>query len=332
MKIAIIKPTETISPTGGVKVQGEMWKQGLEQLGHSVSLVGSWDNVDWKSFDIILFIQFGGILRGMVNALYPINPNLVIAPIIDTNFSPFQFKLICKYLGNTKIKLSNVFHDFYSVRNKFKFYLVRSEYEKRYVTQSLGISENKVGIIPLAYRVTPPVSVPIKENFCFHASLLADKRKNVGRLIKAAQKYKFKLILAGNIRSSKEKEWLNNLLNGYDNISYVGRVSDNQLFDFYSRAKVFALPSINEGVGMVALEASTYGCEIVLTNLGAPKEYYNGMAYLVNPYDIDSIGMAVMNALSARENHQPQLREYIITHYNPQACYSSLEESLKRIR
>ena len=56
MKIAIIKPTETISPTGGVKVQGEMWKQGLEQLGHSVNLVGNWDNVDWKSFDIILFI------------------------------------------------------------------------------------------------------------------------------------------------------------------------------------------------------------------------------------------------------------------------------------
>ena len=332
MKIAIIKPTETISPTGGVKVQGEMWKQGLEQLGHSVSLVGSWDNVDWKSFDIILFIQFGGILRGMVNALYPINPNLVIAPIIDTNFSPFQFKLICKYLGNSKIKLSNVFHDFYSVRNKFKLYLVRSEYEKRYVTQSLGISEDKVKIIPLAYRVTPPESVPIKENFCFHASLLADERKNVGRLIKAAQKYKFKLVLAGNIRSSKEKEWLNNLLNGYDNISYVGRVSDNQLFDFYSRAKVFALPSINEGVGMVALEASTYGCEIVLTNLGAPKEYYNGMAYLVNPYDIDSIGMAVMNALSGKGNHQPLLREYIVTYYNQQACYSSLEESLKRIR
>lgn len=332
MKIAIIKPTETISPTGGVKVQGEMWKQGLEQLGHSVSLVGSWDNVDWKSFDIILFIQFGGILRGMVNALYPINPNLVIAPIIDTNFSPFQFKLICKYLGNSKIKLSNVFHDFYSVRNKFKLYLVRSEYEKRYVTQSLGISEDKVKIIPLAYRVTPPESVPIKENFCFHASLLADERKNVGRLIKTAQKYKFKLVLAGNIRSPKEKEWLNNLLNGYDNISYVGRVSDNQLFDFYSRAKVFALPSINEGVGMVALEASTYGCEIVLTNLGAPKEYYNGMAYLVNPYDIDSIGMAVMSALSGKGNHQPQLREYIVTHYNPQVCYSSLEESLKRIR
>lgn len=331
MKIAIIKPTETISPTGGVKVQGEMWKKGLEQLGHSVDLVGNWDNVDWKSFDIILFIQFGGILRGMVNALYPINSNLVIAPIIDTNFSVFQFKLICRYFGNTKIKLSNIFHDFYSIKDKFKLYLVRSEYEKKYVTQSLGVSEDRVKIIPLAYRVTPPVSVPIKENFCFHASLLADERKNVSRLIKAAQKYKFKLVLAGNIRSTKEKEWLNNLLKGYDNISYVGRVSDTQLFDFYSKAKVFALPSINEGVGMVALEAATYGCEIVLTNLGAPKEYYNGMAYLVNPYDIDSIGEAVMNALEGKGNHQPQLKEYIISHYNSQTCYSLLEESLKRI-
>lgn len=331
MKIAIIKPTETISPTGGVKVQGEMWKQGLEQLGHSVNLVGNWDNVDWKSFDIILFIQFGGILRGMVNALYPINSNLVIAPIIDTNFSVFQFKLICRYFGNTRIKLSNIFHDFYSVKDKFKLYLVRSEYEKKYVTQSLGVSEDRVKIIPLAYRVTPPASVPIKENFCFHASLLADERKNVSRLIKAAQKYKFKLVLAGNIRSTKEKEWLSNLLNGYDNISYVGRVSDTQLFDFYSKAKVFALPSINEGVGMVALEAATYGCEIVLTNLGAPKEYYNGMAYLINPYDIDSIGKAVMNALEGKGNHQPQLKEHIIRHYNPQTCYSLLEESFKRI-
>lgn len=30
---------------------------------------------------------------------------------------------------------------------------------------------------------------------------------------------------------------------------------------------------------MVALEAAAYGCEIVLTNYGAPKEYYGGGQY-----------------------------------------------------
>lgn len=30
MKIGLIIPTESISPTGGVKIQGEMWKKVLK--------------------------------------------------------------------------------------------------------------------------------------------------------------------------------------------------------------------------------------------------------------------------------------------------------------
>lgn len=330
MKIGIIKPTETISPTGGVKIQCEMWKRGLEECGNEVTLVSDWDNTNWKDFDWILFVQFGGILRGMVNALYPINPNLAIAPIIDTNFTNLQFKLLCRYYGSCRLKLSNIFHDFYNVRNRFKLYLVRSEYEKSYVTKSLGVSEDKVKIVPLPYRVVPPKEMPGKENFCFHASLLADERKNVARLIKAAQKYKFKLVLAGNIRNAAERKWLDGMIAGYDNISYLGRVSDAVLFEYYSKAKVFALPSINEGVGMVALEAATYGCEIVITNLGAPKEYYNGLAYLVDPYDVDSIGTAVCEALAGKENRQPRLKEHIVKNYNWEKCNQLLYHSLKK--
>lgn len=329
MKIAIIKPTETISPTNGVKVQCEMWKRGLEECGHEVTLVSDWSSQNWKEFDCILFVQFGGILRGLANALYCINPNLAIAPIIDTNFSNLQFKLLCKYYGSCRLKLSNIFHDFYKVRNMFKLYLVRSKYEKLYVTRSLGIPEERVKIVPLPYRVEPPTVIPEKENFCFHASLLADKRKNVERLICAAHKYKFKLVLAGNLRTDAERQWLHGMIDDYDNISYIGRVSDEVLFNHYRRAKVFALPSINEGVGMVALEASTYGCEIVITNLGAPKEYYDGLAYLVNPYSVDSIGKAICKALSEEENKQPHLREHIINNYDRSRCNQLLNEALR---
>lgn len=45
-----------------------------------------------------------------------------------------------------------------------------------------------------------------------------------------------------------------------------------------------------EGVGIVAVDAAIYGCEIVITNIGGPKEYYDNMAYTVNPYNIDDIG------------------------------------------
>mgnify|MGYP000001849239 FL=1 len=211
----------------------------------------------------------------------------------------------------------------------FKLYLVRSKYEKLYVTRSLGIPEERVKIVPLPYRVEPPTVIPEKENFCFHASLLADKRKNVERLICAAHKYKFKLVLAGNLRTDAERQWLHGMIDDYDNISYIGRVSDEVLFNHYRRAKVFALPSINEGVGMVALEASTYGCEIVITNLGAPKEYYDGLAYLVNPYSVDSIGKAICKALSEEENKQPRLREHIINNYDRSRCNQLLNEALR---
>lgn len=152
MKIAIIKPTETISPTNGVKVQCEMWKRGLEECGHEVTLISDWSSQNWKEFDCILFVQFGGILRGLANALYCINPNLAIAPIIDTNFSNLQFKLLCKYYGSCRLKLSNIFHDFYKVRNMFKLYLVRSKYEKLYVTRSFGHSGGKGEDCPSALQ------------------------------------------------------------------------------------------------------------------------------------------------------------------------------------
>jgi glycosyltransferase involved in cell wall biosynthesis len=99
----------------------------------------------------------------------------------------------------------------------------------------------------------------------------------------------------------------------------------------YNKAKVFALPSINEGVGLVALEAAMHGCDIVITNLGGPKEYYpRGMVQTVNPYDIDDIGEAVIKALDDTTS-QPQLREHIKNTYNVSSCTDKLIDYYSKI-
>lgn len=67
---------------------------------------------------------------------------------------------------------------------------------------------------------------------------------------------------------------------------------------YISMLKFLLCRSLQEGVGMVALEAAAYGCEIVLTNYGAPKEYYGGRAILVNPMNVDEIGEAIMTAMN----------------------------------
>ena len=111
----------------------------------------------------------------------------------------------------------------------------------------------------------------------------------------------------------------------------IGFVSDEELIGLYNKAKVFALPSVNEGVGLVALEAAIHGCNIVITNLGGPKEYYEtGTVELVNPYDIDNIGQSVMRALNDNKS-QPKLREALIQKYNVSSCVDKLIRQYQQI-
>ena len=114
------------------------------------------------------------------------------------------------------------------------------------------------------------------------------------------------------------------------NISYLGRVSDEKLISLYQEAKVFALPSINEGVGLVAVEAAACGCDIVVTELGGPKEYYHDMAYVVNPFSVDDIGKNIMRALESVE-YQPKLRDIIIKQYSLDTCIQQLVDSYKSL-
>ena len=78
---------------------------------------------------------------------------------------------------------------------------------------------------------------------------------------------------------------------------------------------------------MAALEAAAYGCEIVLTDVGAPKEYYEGRAILVNPKSVDDIGRGVMKALKEGYS-QPELSEFVQHNYNSKCCSVILNESI----
>lgn len=331
MDIAFIKSTPHIATASGVKIQALEWKTGLEKQGHNITLINCWENIDWARFDILLFFEYDGYLRQFIELTKNLKAKIALAPIIDANATNFQFKLACKFLGCEKLRLRSKFHDLYIIRNCIDMYYVRSEYEKKYITKSLGIKDNKVTIVPLSYRIIPSKENILKENFCFHLSRPADKGKNVPRLIKAAKKYNIPLIIAGGVKDDNERNWLMSLISDAPNIKYVGYLNEQELYSYYKKAKVFALPSIYEGVGMAALEAAVLGCEIVITKLGGPKEYFNNMAEIVNPYDIDEIGESISKLLNNNKSYQPQLSDYIINHYNTDTCISILNSSLRKI-
>lgn len=332
MKIGFYIPYASVNYSGGINVQGRMWAEGLRELGHETYLLNNWDKFDYEHMDYIIILGIGKLVSDMVSICAPFkNLKLISAPIIDDNIPYWKYKLLSRIPVSKRLYGNPTFGYRKSI-NKFSYFLVRSEYEKQYLINCYGVSESKIGTVPISMRYTvfPEVDYARKENFCFHVSRLASPNKNVASLIEAAKKYKFNLKLAGTLNGKEQKEWLASRIDGCSNIEYLGWLSEEELARTYERAKAFALPSFTEGVGMVALEAAVYGSEIVMTNIGAPKEYYEGRSVLVNPYDIDSIGNGVLEALNSK-NSQPELRNYIINNYSTTVCMRKLEQILQKI-
>lgn len=332
MKIAILNSSCAVTPFGGVRVQGLMWADGLSKLGHEVSLVNFWDVYNWEAFDAIIVISSSGYFSQVMPILYKRNKRIFVAPIIDPSVSlslySFYAHFCLKIPKFGMIERPEHRNLYMGCQYGYRF-LTRSLNETQFLSKSCDISVDRIDIVPLSIRFDPLRDMPQKENFCFHCSRLRSENKNVSRLIMAAKMYDFRLVLAGDLHGDREREWLYEQIYNYPNIEYIGPVDDDTLKEYYMRAKVFALPSITEGVGMVALEAAAYGCEIVLTNIGAPKEYWGDYAELVDPYSVDHIGQAIVKLLKHGKS-QPKLLSFIEANYSLRACSEKLVYALQK--
>ena len=329
MRIGFFAPYVNVNYSGGINIQGHMWADGLKALGHETCLLNNWDKFDYEEMDIIIILGTGANYRDCIDYFKWFKKiKLVSAPIFDEKMPHWQFKLYSHMPITAKLNECGL-HTYRKKIKDISFFLARSAYEKAFLTDCYGIDDSKIGIVPISARYTefPEVDYSIKEDVCLHVSRLAAPGKNVARLIAAAKKYGFKLRLAGTLNGQDEKDWMCRQIKGLENVEYLGWLSEEQLIEEYRKAKVFALPSIIEGVGMVALEGAIYGDEIVLTNIGAPKEYYNGRAILVDPYSVDSIGKGILEAMKSRHS-QPELREHIINNFSLTACIKKLEQYL----
>lgn len=330
MNIAyVITETYSLSPYNGIRIQAETWADELKRKGHNIIKISPWDKHKWENYDIIHIFGPCEFLLNFTSTLYKRNKRIIFSPIIDTIQSITSYYW-ASLLGSKLLRLSSPNFRIRQSSPYIKCWLVRSQYEFGYVHHSYSIDKNNISIVPLSYRILECVSYPQKEQFCLHVSKLTDKRKNVVNLVKAAIKYKFNLVLAGSISSEKDFRPIRELIETNNNISYLGRVTDDELIDLYKRAKVFALPSINEGVGMVAVEAASYGCDIVITKIGGPKEYYKGMAYEVSPYNIDEIGKSICEAMECT-SRQPLLMNHIKENYNLSFCVDKLLDVYKKV-
>jgi glycosyltransferase involved in cell wall biosynthesis len=70
-------------------------------------------------------------------------------------------------------------------------------------------------------------------------------------------------------------------------------VDDEALRHLHSGAVALALPSMNEGFGLPALEAAACGCPVVATTASPLPELLAGGGYFVAPGDVDALTSAL---------------------------------------
>ena len=84
----------------------------------------------------------------------------------------------------------------------------------------------------------------------------------------------------------------------HNNIEYLDNVSNSELFNLYSNAKILVFPSFYEGFGLPPLEAMSCGCPVIISNIPVLKELYEDAALYINPNDSQDIKNMILKILN----------------------------------
>lgn len=131
--------------------------------------------------------------------------------------------------------------------------------------------------------VTPKESTQntVKEDFILFVGNIK-RHKGLHTLLPAFAKViekrpELKLIIVGNSENFRTgDDTISELFESFpkDKITFTGFISNDELKEFYQKAKLLVQPSLYEGFGMPPLEALTSGTNVVLSDIPVFREIY----------------------------------------------------------
>ena len=194
----------------------------------------------------------------------------------------------------------------------------------------MGINPSKIHIVlngfPKSVSVDAQVArneFSINEDFILHISKFTNTNKNVLNMIKAIGPLGFPLIIAGTSSPGVYLDEIMEEASKYTSIRILGRLSDEMRDSLYAACKVFCLPSHQEGTGLVAVEAASYGANIVITSNGGPPDYFKDYAEYVCDASVDAIKSAVSRAFN--KDRSPELKNHVLENLTWEQSAKQLE-------
>jgi glycosyltransferase involved in cell wall biosynthesis len=336
LKIAFITRSTLHTTPGGDTVQVLATAKYLRKAGLQVDVKRSTDKIAYHHYDLLHFfniIRPADILRHTRLA----NTPYVVSPIF-VDYAEYEKKerggmagaLFRKLPGNSIEYVKTVARALSgkdsiaspeylwmgqsaSIRRILRqaaCLLPNSENEYLRLKQAYGIDKNYEvipnGIDPVVFPGSSPVQKDPEMVIC---AARIEGIKNQLNLVRALNHTRFRLYLLGKPAPGHQAYYRQCRREAGNNIFFAGHLRQEELLDYYRRAKVHVLPSWFETTGLSSLEAASQGCNIVLTSKGDAAEYAGQWGFYCDPSSPASLYGAIEKA--SRTAADPQLQQQI---------------------
>jgi len=178
-----------------------------------------------------------------------------------------------------------------------------SRFTARQVSDLLDVEPSRIRVVPHGVHPPPQSQQPREKLVLFVGAL--QTRKNLVRLIEAfeAMPPDWRLVLAGAPSGFGAEAILERV---HARIEVTGYLAARELERLYTRASIFAFPSLDEGFGIPVLEAMARGVPVITSNCSALPEVAGDAALLVSPRETSEIA-AALTRLASDDNLREQL-------------------------
>ena len=117
------------------------------------------------------------------------------------------------------------------------------------------------------------------------------------------QGHNFDIVIAGK-KNIDYMVTLNEVISKYNiekNVHFIGQIDDVEKFVLMMKSKAYVIPSLGEGFGVGAQEASILGIKTIATDTGAHRELLCSKEYniIVKPGDVNDLKNAIIKGLKS---------------------------------
>lgn len=157
---------------------------------------------------------------------------------------------------------------------------------------------NAVDISFLKQNFTSNI-LPEINDFVLEAARIEPLKNQINLLLALYDEKQIPIVFAGEAINKNYYSKLKKLADKRGNVYFTGKISQEEIFSLYKRAKIHVLPSFRESPGLSTIEALMNGCQVVVSEEKfCPLKYYkfDKYGFICDPYDTKSIRDAILNA------------------------------------